>query len=119
MIESLSVSLILTVIIELILAILKKIKDKDSLSTILLINCLTNPIVVYLTNISLLLNNDVITNFILVFLEIIVVFVEGYLLKKNLKEMKFNSYIFSLYLNGLSFSLGILLNHIIKINFGR
>ena len=115
MVASLSISLILTVIIELVFTILKNIKDGDSLFTIIWINCLTNPIVVYLTNISLLLNNTLITNLILLFMEIIVVFAEGYLFKKNLKEMKINSYIFSLYLNGISFSLGILLSYILKI----
>lgn len=115
MIGSLCISLLLTIILELLFTILKKIKDKESLSTIIWINCLTNPIVVYLTNMSLLINNNFITNLVLMFFEIIVVFVEGYLLKKHLKEIKINSYIFSLYLNGLSFSSGLLLSCILKI----
>ena len=96
MIESLIISLVLTIILESFLAILVNIKDRES--TLIWINCLTNPIVVYLTNMSrLIINNTYITNLILIFLEIIVVFVEGYLFKKNLKDLKINSYIFSLY----------------------
>lgn len=115
MIGSLCISLLLTIILELLFTIIKNIRDKESISTIIWINCLTNPIVVYLTNMSLLINNTFITNLILLFLEIIVVFVEGYLFKKHLKEIKINSYIFSLYLNGLSFSFGLLLSYIFKI----
>lgn len=115
MIGSLCISLLLTIIIELLLAVLIKIRDKESLSTIIWVNCLTNPIVVYLTNISQLINNDFITILILILIEIIVVFVEGYLFKKHLKGLKINSYVFSLYLNGLSFSFGIILSYILKI----
>lgn len=116
MIESLIISLVLTIILESFLAILVNIKDRESLSTLIWINCLTNPIVVYLTNMSrLIINNTYITNLILIFLEIIVVFVEGYLFKKNLKNLKINSYIFSIYLNGLSFLIGVLLSYILNI----
>lgn len=114
MIGSLSISLFLTIIIELLLALLIRVKNKDNLSTIIWVNCLTNPIVVFLTNISLFLNNILITNLILYLLEIIVVPVEGYLFRKNLKEMKINAYTFSLYLNVLSFSCGLLINYILK-----
>ena len=114
MIESLIISLVLTIILESFLAILVNIIDRES--TLIWINCLTNPIVVYLTNMSrLIINNTYITNLILIFLEIIVVFVEGYLFKKNLKDLKINSYIFSLYLNGLSFLIGVLLSYILNI----
>lgn len=113
MFESMFLSLILTIILELLLAILIKIKNKESLLTIIWVNCLKNPIVVYITNISLLTtNNIVLTNTVLAFLEIAVVFVEGYLFKKYLKRIKISPYMFSLYLNGLSFSLGLLLSHI-------
>ena len=114
MIESLIISLVLTIILESFLAILVNIQDRAS--TLVWINCLTTPILVYLPNMSRsIIYTTYLTTLIIIFLEIIVVFVEGYLFKKNLKDLKINSYIFSLYLNGLSFLIGVLLSYILNI----
>ena len=112
MFGSLCISLVLTIIIETLLALIVKIKDKYNLSVILWGNCFTNPIVVYLTNISFNLNNDYITNTILIILEILVVFVEGYLFKKFMKDYDKNKYLLSLYLYVFSFLIGIVITYI-------
>lgn len=114
MVGSLVISLLLTVVLETILALLINVRDKEDLSEIFWINCFTNPIIVYFTNITLLYTNDLISHCILVILEIINVFVEGYLLKNHLKKTKINPYIFSLYLNGFSFVIGIILGYILE-----
>ena len=114
MFVNLLISLVLTVIFESILAILAKIKDKYNLYQMFLINCLTNPIVVYLANLSLLINNFVITNILVIILEIVVIIVEGYLIKKNLKDIQINSYKLSVYLNVISFFIGLIISYIVN-----
>ena len=111
MLYSLCVSLILTNIVEIVLAIIKKVRDEESISMIIAINCLTNPVVVFLANMCMKMNNGIRTIVILI-LEILVVIVEGYWFKNNLKKNKMNAYIFSMYLNIFSFFIGILLSFI-------
>ncbi len=113
MIGSLCISLFLTIVIESLLSIFIIIKNGENLFTIIWINFLTNPIVVYLTNLSRLLNNITISNIVLLILELFVIILEGYLLKKYLKDVKINSYILSIYLNFFSFSFGIILKCIL------
>lgn len=110
MIESMCISLTLTIIVELALARIKKVKNRDDQYSVILVNCLTNPIVVCLTNMSRALDNVFVTNSVLLFLEIAAVCVEGHLFKRWLKTIRMNPYLFSLYLNGCSFSFGLLLS---------
>ena len=102
MFESLVISLFLTLIIEISLAAIAKIKDEKNLTTVLWVNVLTNPVVVFTANmISMIFDNYFITRAVIYFLEIMVVIVEGYLFKKYLKDAKMNPYLFALYLNGI------------------
>ena len=52
MIESLAISLILTLIIELTISYIIGIRKKNDIEIIVLVNILTNPIVVFISNIS-------------------------------------------------------------------
>ena len=108
MIYSLCISLILTNIVEVILAVIRKVRDEDSISMIIAINCMTNPVVVFLSNMCMKLNNNVITIAVVLALEIMVVIVEGLWFKKHLKKNKKDAYLLSMFLNVTSFSLGIL-----------
>ena len=114
MFESLVISLFLTLIIEISLAAIAKIKDEKNLTTELWVNVLTNPVVVFTANmISMIFDNYFITRAVIYFLEIMVVIVEGYLFKKYLKDAKMNPYLFALYLNGISFLTGEVINLIL------
>ena len=115
MIESLVISLVLTVVIEVILSLIIGLRGEDNIETVIWVNCITNPILVFITNSVYFLSNSIlIRNIVLVILEIIVVFWEGKLFENNLKDFKIKPYIFSLYLNGLSFGIGLVINYILR-----
>ena len=110
MIESLVISLILTLIIELGVVIVLGIRNKKDLLLVILVNTLTNPIVVYFTNISLILNSQLILIAVIAILEISAFLVEGFLLKKYLNNKKIQPYLLSFLMNLISFSGGIIIN---------
>lgn len=113
MIYSLCISLIVTNMVEVAIAVLCKVRDEDNISKLIGINCLTNPVVVFITNMCISLNNNVLTVIVVLVLELIVLFVEGYLFKKFLKNIKINPYVLSLCLNSTSFIFGLLLEVIV------
>ena len=115
MIESLVISVVLTVAIEVTLSLLLGLRGEENIETVIWINCITNPVVVGITNLIYMLSqNLIVRNTVLVILEIVVIWVEGFLLKKNLNNLKIKPYIYSIYLNGLSFSIGLIISFIIK-----
>ena len=113
MIESLIVSLVLTIIIELSICLILGIRKKSDIYVVLLVNICTNPIVVYIANCLKLLNNDLLYNIIIVILEIMVVIVEFELYKRYLRIYKKSPFILSLVNNTLSFGIGIIINNIL------
>lgn len=116
MFESLVISLFLTLIIEMSLAAIAKVREEENLTTVMWVNVLTNPVVVFTANMtSIIFDNYFITRAVVYFLEIMVVIVEGYLFKKYLKDVKINPYLFALYLNGISFLTG----EVINLVFGK
>lgn len=115
MIESLIISLVLTVVIEVVLSLCIGLGNEDNIETVIWINCITNPVVVVITNLTFMISqNLMIKNSVLIILEIIVIFVEGFLFKKNLKNFKIKPYIYSIYLNVLSFSIGLIIGLVLK-----
>ena len=106
------ISLGCTLIIEVIIAFLLHYRKKDLLN-VLLVNILTNPLlnslVIYINyyygikarNISLIIS------------EIIVIYIEGLIYHKYLKNRRINGYILSLILNISSYLIGLLINKII------
>ena len=110
MIKSLIVSPILTVIIELTVAVLFNIRSKRDIILIILINICTNPAVVYLSNILLLLNNKTIHTAAVMLLEILAFSTEGAMLKNHLENKSIAPYRLSLCMNLISFGTGIILN---------
>ena len=106
-------ALIITIVIELSLALILKVRVKKDIINIILVNIVTNPIVVlfpYLVG----LRHDITYRYILLaILEIFAFLFEGYIYKKYLKYNKINPYILSLILNIASYTLGNIINNII------
>ena len=115
MIKSLLISLILTIIIELIVAILLKIRSQKDIMLVILVNICTNPVVVYIVNLSLLLQSKILHISILAILEIFAFLVEGRLYKNYLENKTIKPYKLSLCTNLTSFSFGIFLNIVMGV----
>ncbi|MBR6133677.1 MAG: hypothetical protein IKQ29_03040 [Bacilli bacterium] len=104
--------LICTIIIEIVIALILKIKAKKDLINILLVNILTNPIVVSIPVLILFRYGKYYSNITLYILEIITVITEGFIYKKVLKYKKINPYLISLILNLGSYLIGEIINRI-------
>lgn len=106
------ISLTITLVIEVTIALILKYRGKDIVNVIL-VNILTNP----------LLNSVIVAinyyyglkarNISLYILEVLIILVEGMIYKKYLNRKKINGYILSLILNIASYGLGLLINEII------
>lgn len=106
-------ALALTLIIELSVALLLKVRNKYDIIYIALINCVTNPLinVIYVGIIIFFkVPADSIIRYIAVFiLELAVWLSEGLFFKKMLEYKKIHGLILSLILNATSFFLGLLI----------
>ncbi len=103
-------SLILTVIIELVIALLLKIKEKKDLLNVILVNVFTNPLlnaIILYVNIFYGVKDR---NICLIFLEVTIVIIEGFIYSKVLKYKKINGYLLSLILNCCSYFIGTIIN---------
>ena len=107
-ISSLIKSFILTFIIEYIIVKLIFIKKK-AIIPVLLVNMLTNPLVVYIYNI-MSIYSFFYKDIVLVFLELLVVIVEGYVYKYLLEIKWKKSLIISLISNMIAYIAGIVLS---------
>lgn len=98
--------LLLTIIIETTIALILGVKNKKDILTVILVNVLTNPIVVSIPVFMYVFygyNAEIIS---LIILEIITVFLEGYIYYKYLVYKKINVFILSLILNFMSYVIG-------------
>lgn len=102
--------LILTIVIELIVGLILSIRNKKDIFSIIIVNVITNPIVVLSQSILRIKTNYTIEVIGIIILEILVVLVEGLIYKKVLKYKELNPFIFSLLLNSSSFFIGELIN---------
>ena len=108
------ISLVCTIIIECFIALIMGYRKKDLLN-VLLVNILTNPLVSSITiyfNYYYGLKGRIVS---LIILELLTLFVEGFIYYKYLKKRKINGYLLSLILNVSSYLLGLLINEIIYI----
>ena len=106
------ISLTLTLIFELGMALILKYRGKD-LVNILLVNILTNPL---LNSVTVAINYYYglkARNIWLIILEILVVIIEGFIYQKYLTRRKINGYLLSIILNITSYGLGLIANSII------
>lgn len=116
MIKSLIISLILTIFIELLISILIGIRKRNDIITIIAVNILTNPIVVFTAN---LLNNFKIVLLywpIVIIMELIVIFIEGKIYEKILDYKKISGFILSVLNNVISFSFGLIIAILLNVN---
>ena len=100
------ICLVMTILIEVSFAWILKVKNKKDFVNIILVNVITNPIVVI---IPIFLDYHYgldARNISLIILEILTVIVEGYIYKKTLSYKKINPYFLSLILNILSYFIG-------------
>ena len=102
--------LLLTIIIELIVALILGVRDKKDILNIILVNVITNPIIV-MSQILLYLKFGYKIEIIgVAILEVLVVPVEGLIYKKVLKYNKINPILLSLILNASSLIIGGFIN---------
>lgn len=101
-----------TIVIELIMSLLLGIRSKKDILNVILVNIMTNPLVV---SILMYITYNRLFNITIsiIILEILVVLTEGFTYKKVLTFDKINPYVLSLILNISSYFIGELLNNII------
>ena len=102
--------LLLTIIIEVTIACLVKVKNKKDLINILLVNIITNPLVVTIPIYFNFKYGITARWIVLITLELLTIIFEGYIYKKYLKYDKINPYILSIILNSASYSIGEIIN---------
>ena len=102
--------LLLTIIIELIVALILSVRDKKDIINVILVNVLTNPLVV-MTQMILYIKFGYNVEIIgIVIFEILAFLIEGLIYKKVLIYDKINPFLLSLLLNASSFFIGELIN---------
>ncbi len=102
--------LLLTIIIELLIAFILGVRDKKDIINVILVNVITNPIVVITPVIIYIYIGSTFSRISLYILEILTVLVEGLIYKKVLSYKKINPILLSLILNVSSFLIGELIN---------
>ncbi len=101
-----------TIMIELIMSLLLGIRNKKDILNVILVNIMTNPLVVSIL-MYITYNRLFNTTISIIILEILVILTEGFTYKKVLTFDKINPYVLSLILNISSYFIGGLLNNII------
>ncbi len=105
--------LLCTIIIEVLVALVLKVKNKKDVINIILVNILTNPIVVIIP-IFIAFNYGIqYQKITLYILEVVTVIVEGFIYLKVLNHKRINPFLLSLVLNLSSYLIGLLINNII------
>ena len=105
--------LLSTIIIELLVAFILKVRDKKDILNIILVNITTNPLLVTTTTYINIIYGLKYRNILIYPFEILVVLVEGLVYKKYLKYKKINPYLLSFILNVSSYLIGLIINKII------
>ena len=106
------ICLISTIMIELIMSLLLGIRNKKDILNVILVNIMTNPLVVSIL-MYITYNRLFNTTISIIILEILVILTEGFAYKKVLTFDKINPYVLSLILNISSYFISGLLNNII------
>jgi hypothetical protein len=103
-------SLLITEFLEILIAVILGIRNKEDILNIFLVNVITNPplvsIMIYL-NLRFFYNDNTIY---LILLEVIAFIIEGTIYIKVLRNKRINGFILSLILNCASFILGNLID---------
>ena len=102
-----------TIVIELIMSLLLGMRNKKDILNVILVNIMTNPLVVSIL-MYITYNRLFNTTISIIILEILVILTEGFTYKKVLTFDKINPYVLSLILNISSYFIGELLNNNIE-----
>lgn len=107
-------NLLLTIIIELAISLILGIKEKKDINNIIIINCITNPIlnIILLIIMYFISNNIIIYSLIFIF-EIIVIYLEYLYYKNRIIFKNINILLFSIILNTISFMTGLIISFIL------
>ena len=105
--------LLCTIILECIIGIIIGVRDKKDILNIVLVNIMTNPIVVSVPIFVMTRSNMRNRYITLYILEILTVIVEGLIYKKVFKYKKLNPFVVSIILNLGSYLLGEVINKIL------
>lgn len=118
MLIQMTFNLCLTVTAELTAAIFLKVKDKRDRLAVVLINCVTNPLVNYAMNAAIILYRPKrqFLYLLLTFLEAAALISEGVFYKKLLRYDRIKPMTLSLILNGASFLCGAAVTLIYYVN---
>ena len=103
------IALVLTTAIEVVVALFFGYRKKSEIATIILINLITNPLLNYLLFINNYFGTVQINTIIIIFLEIVVVFVEWRLLKFVLQQNSKKLFALSVVMNFCSYIAGVLI----------
>ena len=106
-------ALLITLIIEISVALLIGLRNPKDVLNVALVNVLTNPIVVFSAFISGFIFGSRIQLIVTVILEIAVLIKEALIYRKTLLTKRINPFVVSLILNGVSFFGGEIINRII------
>lgn len=104
--------LVLTIIIEVIVGLILKINNKKDIINIILVNFITNPIVVSIPVYINIKFGLLERNICLIILELLTLFIEGFIYKKVFNYKKINPYLISLILNISSYLIGEIINYL-------
>ena len=105
---SLAFNLAFTLIIEVGMAMVMGVWEHEDLKAVVKVNCITNPIVVILMNLSFELSQSItVRNLVTAVLEIVVVWVETVMYRRWLVHRKRKMFLLSLVLNVSSFGIGV------------
>lgn len=101
-----------TLIIETILAFILGVRDKKDFINIVLVNILTNPLVVSMSIYINIRYGVQIRDIWIIFLELSVFIIEGCIYLKVMNYKKINAFVISLLLNFSSYFIGEIINYI-------
>lgn len=105
--------LVITIVIEVIGALLIGVRDKKDILNVILINLVTNPLVTSIPIFMLVYYGFKERVIMLIILELLTFIGEGFIYSKTLVFKKVNPYLLSLILNLLSYGVGEFVNYII------
>lgn len=103
--------LIITIVLEVSISFILGVRDKKDILNILLVNLLTNPLVTSIPILVLVTIGWKERIIMLIILELLTLFIEGFIYYKTLIFKKINPYLLSLILNGSSYIIGEIINN--------
>lgn len=107
------ICLISTILIETLVSFILRVKSKKDYINIVLVNIITNPLVVSISVLIQVIFGLKIKHLSMIILELSAFIIEALYYEKYLEYNKLNSYILSLILNMSSYFIGLLINSLI------